>query len=76
MTQPAWHQLVLDHMDDARKHAHSIYRTKGYVHTFPHILSDFIAAAQLGLVQAAKRFDPEKGVKFHTYAMPFIRGAI
>jgi RNA polymerase sigma factor for flagellar operon FliA len=34
------------------------------------------SAATLGLVEAANKFDPERGVKFETYAYTRIRGAV
>jgi RNA polymerase sigma factor for flagellar operon FliA len=34
------------------------------------------SAATLGLVEAANRFDPERGIKFETYAYTRIRGAV
>jgi RNA polymerase sigma factor for flagellar operon FliA len=34
------------------------------------------SAATLGLVEAANKFDPERGIKFETYAYTRIRGAV
>ncbi len=39
-------------------------------------LSDLINTGVIGLVEAFGNFDPERGVKFETYAVPRIRGAI
>lgn len=37
---------------------------------------DLISSGVIGLIDAAKHFDPKKGVKFETYASTRIRGAI
>ncbi len=37
---------------------------------------DVLAAGTLGLLHAIDRFDPNQGVRFETYALPRIRGAI
>jgi RNA polymerase sigma factor for flagellar operon FliA len=37
---------------------------------------DLLEAGMLGLIDAADRFDPARNVRFHTYAMPRIRGAM
>lgn len=39
-------------------------------------LHDLISTGVIGLIEALKNFDPERGVKFETFAVPRIRGAI
>lgn len=39
-------------------------------------LSDLINTGVIGLTEAFKKYDPDRGVKFETYAVPRIRGAI
>jgi RNA polymerase sigma factor for flagellar operon FliA len=39
-------------------------------------LSDLINTGVIGLIEALSNFDPFRGVKFETYAVPRIRGAI
>ena len=65
----AAHQLVTSHLRLAAKIAMG-YRGYG----LPQ--SEVISEANVGLMQAVKRFDPEKGFRLATYAMWWIRAAI
>ncbi len=39
-------------------------------------VDDLISTGVIGLIEAAKNYDPDRGVKFETFAVPRIRGAI
>ena len=39
-------------------------------------LSDLVSTGVIGLVEALSNYDPSRGVKFETYAVPRIKGAI
>src|SRR5579864_5567074 len=39
-------------------------------------VENLTSAGTLGLVEAANKFDPERGIKFETYAFSRIRGAV
>jgi RNA polymerase sigma-32 factor len=65
----AAHQLVPSHLRLAAKIAMG-YRGYG----LPQ--AEVISEANVGLMQAVKRFDPEKGFRLATYAMWWIRAAI
>lgn len=39
-------------------------------------LSDLVNTGVIGLIEAFEHFDPDRGVKFETYAVPRIRGTI
>ena len=65
----AAHKLVTSHLRLVVKIAVG-YRGYGLP------ISEFISEGNLGLMQAAKRFDPEQGFRFATYAMWWIKAAI
>jgi RNA polymerase sigma-32 factor len=68
--QAALNQIVEAHMRYAIKLAH---KYKGYKHV---ALDDLISEANIGLVLAARKFDPDKGFRFSTYAQWWIRAQI
>ena len=65
----AAHQMVTSHLRLAAKIAMG-YRCYG----LPQ--AEVISEANVGLMQAVKRFDPEKGFRLATYAMWWIRASI
>ncbi|MCI4663601.1 MAG: RNA polymerase sigma factor RpoH [Neomegalonema sp.] len=65
----AAHKLVTSHLRLAAKIAMG-YRGYGLP------ISEVVAEANVGLMQAVKRFDPEKGFRLATYAMWWIRASI
>lgn len=65
----ALHRLVGSHLRYVIKIARG-YRGWGLP------MNDLIQEGTLGLIQAVRRFDPERGVRLSTYAMWSIRGAI
>jgi RNA polymerase sigma-32 factor len=65
----AAHQMVTSHLRLAAKIAMG-YRGYG----LPQ--AEVISEANVGLMQAVKRFDPEKGFRLATYAMWWIRASI
>ena len=67
--QAAADRLVTSHLRLAAKIADG-YRGYGLP------LTDLTSEANLGLVNAVKRFDPDKGARFSTYAIWWIRAAI
>jgi RNA polymerase sigma-32 factor len=40
------------------------------------VLSDLVAEGNIGLMQAAEKFDPERGARFATYAIWWVRAAM
>ena len=65
----AAHKLVTSHLRLVAKLAVG-YRGYGLP------ISEVISEGNIGLMQAAKRFDPQKGFRFATYAMWWIKAAI
>ncbi len=65
----AAHELTTSHLRLAAKVALS-FRHYGLP------LSDLISEANIGLMQAIKKFDPEKGFRLSTYAIWWIKAAI
>ena len=65
----AAHQLVTSHLRLVAKIAMG-YRGYGLP------MSELISEGNVGLMQATKRFDPEQGFRFATYAMWWIKAAI
>ncbi|MEW5704966.1 MAG: RNA polymerase sigma factor RpoH [Pseudomonadota bacterium] len=65
----AAHRLVTSHLRLAAKIAMS-YRGYGLP------LADLISEGNVGIMQAVKRFDPERGFRLATYAMWWIRASI
>ena len=65
----AAHQLVTSHLRLVAKIAMG-YRGYGLP------VADLISEGNVGMMQAVKRFDPEKGFRLATYAMWWIRAAI
>ncbi|MEX2176523.1 MAG: sigma-70 family RNA polymerase sigma factor [Pirellulaceae bacterium] len=70
--RPATDQLIFTHQGLVRALARGIHRS------FPSYieLDDLIGFGQLGLAQAARDFDPQRGFRFSTFAYYRIRGAI
>ncbi|MBY0408294.1 MAG: RNA polymerase sigma factor RpoH [Rickettsiales bacterium] len=65
----AAHRLVTSHLRLVAKIA---FKYRGY--GLP--MGDLIAEGNIGMMQAVKRFDPEKGFRLSTYAIWWIRAAI
>jgi RNA polymerase sigma-32 factor len=65
----AAYQLVTSHLRLVAKIA---MRYRGY--GLP--ISDIVSEGNIGLMQAVKRFDPDRGVRLATYAMWWIRASI
>jgi len=79
-----WDQYLKDRNPDSRRQLLSRYlplvrNVAGRMAiNFPRSveLCDLINTGVIGLIEAFHNFDPDRGVKFETYAVPRIRGAI
>ncbi len=65
----AAHRLIISHLRLAAKIARG-YRGYGLP------LADMISEGHIGLMQAVERFEPERGFRFSTYAVWWIKAAI
>ncbi|HZL17208.1 MAG TPA: sigma-70 family RNA polymerase sigma factor [Polyangia bacterium] len=73
MQDPVREKLITDHLPLVRRvseRLHASWRERGLE------LSELVACGALGLVQAADRFDPTRGIRFKTFAEIVIEGAI
>ena len=59
---------------DSREHIPLVYALARRLNIPEGQREDVIQAGLLGLVQAADRFDPDRGVRFSSYAVPVILG--
>lgn len=84
VTRREWHKYLRDQDPDVRQRLLKRYlplvrNVAGRMAiNFPRSveLCDLINTGVIGLIEAFRNFDPERGVKFETYAVPRIRGAI
>lgn len=70
--QPDWGKLVTQNLRLVR---YVLHRLVGHLPASVD-REDLVEAGFIGLIDAARRFDPERGVKFDTYAVPRVRGAM
>src|SRR3954452_1825917 len=83
-TAELWRRFKKNSCQDARsqiirRYAHLVSITAGRL--FGPLPSgverdDLVGAGVVGLVKAVDQFDPNRGIKFETYAITLVRGAI
>lgn len=66
-------RLFRMHMSWAASVGKSVYRRVG---VFSLDASDFMQNAELGMLEALSRYEPERGVDFRAFARPRVRGAV
>ncbi len=72
MTAEERERLIVEHLSLIKRTAHRVAtRLPASVE-----IGDLVNAGVLGLIDAVDKFQPERGVKFKTYAEPRVRGAI
>ena len=79
-----WHEFKVQQCQDARsqiiqRFAHLVSITAGRLFgPMPSGVErdDLVSAGIMGLIKAVDQFDPTRGIKFETYAITLIRGAI
>lgn len=65
----AAHRLIVSHL----RFVHHVARPYG---RYGHPLGDLLQEGTVGLIEAVKRFNPDRGVRLSTYAMWWIRASI
>ena len=72
LPQTVREKLILNHLPLVK---HVLSRVAAHLPS--HVdRQDLLQAGTLGLIDAADRFDPSRNVRFHTYAMVRVRGAM
>ncbi|MFZ6646123.1 sigma-70 family RNA polymerase sigma factor [Undibacterium sp. TJN25] len=71
--QAARERLIEHFLPYARGLAAKCYAKRTYLELEFH---DYFQYASIGLIEAIDRYDPERGIKFETFAFPRINGAI
>lgn len=66
-------RLFLQYMPWAAGVGRSVYRR---ISNYSLDCDDFVQNAELGLLDAMSRFDPERGIDFRAFAKPRVRGAV
>ncbi len=83
-TTRLWQEFKKEDCQDSRSHliqryAHLVSITAGRLFgPMPSGIErdDLVSAGIMGLIKSVDQFDPERGIKFETYAITLIRGAI
>jgi RNA polymerase sigma-32 factor len=74
----AWRErgdrTALEHL--LGSHVRLVVKTARGFSGYGMALSDLVAEGNIGLMQAAEKFDPERGVRFATYAIWWVRSAM